>query len=124
MITPTQRKDYRNPHIALVWYRAEEMLRSATSVVFVGYSMPPDDVEVVYLFKRGLGHLPAQAITVVEYDSLNRTASEHEVGRRYESVFGAGIQWYTCGFEGWLTLKEPKKAVSRRPGVSARKTRR
>jgi hypothetical protein len=50
MITPTQKKDYRNPHIAQVWYRAEELLRSASEVVFVGYSMPSDDVEVVYLF--------------------------------------------------------------------------
>jgi hypothetical protein len=102
MITPTQRKDYRNPHIARVWYQAEEALRKAGSVVFIGYSMPPDDVEVVYLFKRGLENLPADRITVVEFDERHRPASEHEVGQRYQSVFGAGIQWHTCGFEGWL----------------------
>lgn len=102
MITPTQRKDYRNPHIAQVWYTAEQMLRSATEVVFVGYSMPPDDVEVVYLFKRGLEHLQARQITVVEFDKANRAIAEHDVGQRYQSVFGAGIQWHTCGFAGWL----------------------
>lgn len=102
MITPTQKKDYRNPHIAQVWYKAEELLRSATSVVFVGYSMPADDVEVVYLLKRGLEHLPAQEITVVEYDQQNRGVGDHEVGQRYRSVFGEGVQWHTCGFAGWL----------------------
>jgi len=102
MITPTQKKDYRNPHIAQVWYKAEEMLRTASSVVFVGYSMPADDVEVVYLLKRGLEHLPPHEITVVEFDKLNRPVNEHEVGQRYQSIFGAGIQWHTCGFEGWL----------------------
>lgn len=65
MITPTQREDYRNPHITQVWYKAEELLRSASTALFIGYSMPAADVEVIYLFKRGLEHLPAQAITVV-----------------------------------------------------------
>jgi len=106
MITPTQKKDYRNPHIAQVWYKAEEVLRSANAVIFVGYSMPPDDVEVVYLFKRGLEHLPAHQITVVEFDKENRPVTENEVGQRYQSVFGPGIQWHTCGFEGWLNERD------------------
>ena len=106
MITPTQKKDYRNPHIAQVWYKAEEMLRTATSVVFVGYSMPPDDVEVVYLFKRGLEHLPAAQISVVGFDRQNRKADDHETGQRYQSVFGPGIQWHTCGFENWIGERE------------------
>src|SRR5262249_11502184 len=96
------RKDYRNPHIGQVWYRAEELLRSATSALFVGYSMPSDDVEVVYLFRRGLEHLPASQITVIEFDDKNRTASEHVVGKRYQSLFGPGIDWHTCGFAGWV----------------------
>jgi hypothetical protein len=102
MITPTQKKDYRNPHIARVWFKAEEILRSASAVTFVGYSMPPDDVEVVYLFKRGLEHLSAEKITVIEADSQHRAVDEHEVGQRYQSVFGPGIKWHTCGFSGWL----------------------
>jgi hypothetical protein len=102
MITPTQKKDYRNPHIAQVWYKAEGLLRSASSAVFMGYSMPADDVEVVYLLKRGLEHLPAKEITVVEFDKENRTVEQHEVGQRYRSIFGYGIQWHTCGFAGWL----------------------
>ena len=120
MITPTQRKDYRNPHIAQVWYKAEGLLRSASSVVFVGYSMPADDVEVAYLMKRGLAHLPAQAITVIEFDKKNRGVSDHEVGQRYQSVFGPGIQWYTCGFEGWLKKAKPANSPRRpRPRVKS-----
>jgi hypothetical protein len=113
MITPTQKKDYRNPHIAQVWYKAEQMLRLATSVVFVGYSMPGDDVEVVYLLKRGLENLPAKQITVVEYDEKNRSVEEHEVGQRYQSMFGQGLNWHTCGFEGWLTESAAKGSSCR-----------
>jgi hypothetical protein len=59
MITPTQKKDYRSPHVARVWYEAERLLRQANQGVFIGYSMPEDDVEVVYLLKRGLSDLTA-----------------------------------------------------------------
>jgi hypothetical protein len=51
-----------------VWYKAEESLRSASAAVFVGYSIPVDDVEVIYLFKRGLEHLPPERTTIVEFD--------------------------------------------------------
>jgi len=106
MITPTQKKDYRNPHVGQVWYKAEEALRSADMAVFIGYSMPADDVEVVYLLKRGLAHLPADKIIVVGApDPNNRGVTEHEVGQRYQSIFGCGIQWHTCGLAGWLSEK-------------------
>src|SRR5262249_52517049 len=49
LIAPTHLKDYRNPHLAQVWYEAESVLREATRVIFIGYSLPDDDVEVVYL---------------------------------------------------------------------------
>jgi len=57
LITPTYRKDYRNPHLARIWYDAERALQRANRVIFVGYSLPDDDVEVIYLLKRGLGTL-------------------------------------------------------------------
>ncbi|HYC57785.1 MAG TPA: hypothetical protein VEL28_22860 [Candidatus Binatia bacterium] len=47
VVAPSHLKDYRNPHLSLVWYEAQRMLRQATKVVFVGYSLPDDDVEVV-----------------------------------------------------------------------------
>ncbi len=68
MIAPTHFKDYRNPHLAQVWYEAERVLREANKVIFIGYSLPDDDVEVVYLLKRSLAHLEPECITVVEFD--------------------------------------------------------
>jgi hypothetical protein len=100
LITPTAQKDYRNPHIARIWYTADRALRRADRVAFVGYSLPPDDVEVAYLFKRGLSHLDSTSITVVE--SADREAlGENYVGRRYRSLFGDGIDWHPEGFGSW-----------------------
>src|SRR5713101_420562 len=57
LVAPSHLKDYRNPHLSQVWYEAQRVLRQADRVVFIGYSLPDDDVEVVYLLKRGLAHI-------------------------------------------------------------------
>jgi hypothetical protein len=82
LITPTHRKDYRNPHLARVWYEAERALQRANRVIFVGYSLPDDDVEVIYLLERSLGMpnptpLAPQQITVIEKDDHHRALRVH-----------------------------------------------
>jgi hypothetical protein len=104
LIAPTHLKDYRNPHLSQVWYEAECVLREATRVVFVGYSLPEDDVEVVYLLKRSLARPNPPQITVIEYDQQdpNLPLINHSAGRRYRALFGDAIDWHACGLDGWL----------------------
>ena len=97
LIAPTHLKDYRNPHLAQVWYEAERGLREADRAVFIGYSLPDDDIEVIYLVKRGLAHLTPDRITVVEYDPTIPPLVKHTVGRRYRTLFGDGIDWHPAG---------------------------
>jgi NAD-dependent SIR2 family protein deacetylase len=105
LITPTHKKDYRNPHIAQVWYQAERALRESDRVFIIGYSLPDDDVEVIYLLKRGLAHLAAspKKITVVQSGKRGQRVNDHEVGRRYRALFGERFDWQVGGFQGWLT---------------------
>jgi hypothetical protein len=102
LVAPTHLKDYRNPHLTQVWYEAERVLRSADRLIFVGYSLPDDDVEVIYLLKRSLAHLPSERITVVEYDPSNPLLESHAVGRRYRALFGEGVDWHPEGMDAWL----------------------
>lgn len=104
LIAPTHLKDYRNPHLSQVWYEAETVLREATRVVFVGYSLPEDDVEVVYLLKRSLARPVPPQITVIEYDQNdpNLPMTNHSAGRRYRALFGDNIDWHACGLDAWL----------------------
>ena len=107
LITPTQLKDYRNAHVSKVWALAEQALRRAERAIIVGYSLPDDDLDVIYLLKRGLGQLAAtrpQNISVVEKtdDDTMRAIGAHPVGRRYRSIFGPNIDWQTDGFEGLI----------------------
>ncbi len=117
LVTPTYVKDYENPHIECVWREAERAMKEADRVVIIGYSLPTDDVEVAMLFKWGLDHLPRHRITVVEYvnGDIDKPADrrmsleQHPTGQRFRSLFGAGLDWHTTGFEGWL--REQKAAM-------------
>ncbi|HKR95885.1 MAG TPA: hypothetical protein VJW55_11005, partial [Candidatus Angelobacter sp.] len=122
LVAPTHLKDYRNPHLTQIWYRAEQVLRKADRVVFIGYSLPDDDLEVVYLLKRSLGHLTPQQITVVEYaPPTPATATtpaipspklnEHAVGRRYRALFG-DVDWHPEGLDSWLNAQQQSVAAS------------
>lgn len=103
LITPTSQKDYGNPHIARIWYTAARALRRADRVVFIGYSLPHDDIEVAYLLKRGLAHLPSSQITVVEHSDPPMPLGDHDSGRRYRTLFGVDIEWWPKGFESWTS---------------------
>jgi hypothetical protein len=103
LISPSFQKDYRNPHTVQIWRHADDVLRRARKVIFIGYSLPEDDIHVQYLLKRAAGHLRDGAVTVVEYDPATlRPAREHPVGRRYIWLFGDQIDWHPEGFEAWL----------------------
>lgn len=104
LISPTHMKDYRNPHIARVWHRAGEELRAADKVIFIGYSLPSDDTDVIYLLKRAL-HWPngsPASITVVDYAAGNPAIAEHPVGIRYRSLFGMDIEWVPGGMKAFV----------------------
>ena len=105
MITPTHLKDYRNPHISSVWYGAERSLREADHIYIVGYSLPEDDIDVIYLLKRGLQNIKPENVTVVEYvdeDGPNVPIGDHPVGLRYKNLFGDQINWHTQGFSKFV----------------------
>jgi hypothetical protein len=89
---------------AQVWYAAERVLRNADRVFLVGYSLPSDDVEVIYLLKRGLQHLVGSpgAITVVLHGGKTGDIGSNEVGLRYRSIFGDTCDYQFSGFREWV----------------------
>jgi hypothetical protein len=120
LITPTYVKDYENKHIEKTWAAAEEAMKESDRVVIIGYSLPTDDVEVAMLLQRGLNHLTADRITVVEYvdgdgrkpPNARTPIDGHPTGQRFSSLFGPGLDWHTTGFQGWLS---EQRVVNRFP---------
>jgi hypothetical protein len=109
MITPSFVKDYRNPHIERVWYEAEYLLRRCRRAYVIGYSLPDDDLEVIHLLRRGLEGCDSRNITVVT------NADDQAMRRRYVSLFGKDIDWYTRGFEEWMGTRQLDRDPGRVP---------
>jgi hypothetical protein len=124
LVAPSHLKDYRNPHLAQVWYEAERVLREANRVIFIGYSLPEDDVEVVYLLKRSMAHLSSAQITVVECDPSKPLLSAHTVGRRYRTLFGDGIDWHPEGMDLWLASAAPASVSTSKTSGNTRPSKR
>ena len=105
LITPTHLKDMRNIHLGMLWRKAEQWLRQARQVTFIGYSLPADDLHIKFLLKRALEtrrHEARPSIVIVDF------AKGHDrtpVQDNYERFFGSDVQYYRRGFEKYVTAE-------------------
>lgn len=95
VVPPTFTKAYGNPFLVSIWLQAEIVLQKATTVCFIGYSMPEADIHIQYLLKKSLfrqdGNKPK--IIVVNPDPKNKTTH-----KRYQRLFGE-VKYLQIGFE-------------------------
>ncbi len=104
LVTPTHLKDLRDPHLARIWRRAEEVVRQARRITFIGYSLPGDDLHVKYLFKRALATRPAGVAPprIVVVDKCD-DPEDSEVRANYETFFGKKLVTYHAdGFDAFV----------------------
>jgi NAD-dependent SIR2 family protein deacetylase len=100
IIAPTLVKNYANAHIRRIWSHAERALMNCKQVVFIGYSLPVDDLEFIWMLKRSTQHLERPDIHVI--------TSDQAAQRRFESLFGRGITVYPKTFSDFLSDRSGK----------------
>jgi hypothetical protein len=105
LITPTHLKDMRNIHLGMLWRKAEQLLREARQVTFIGYSLPGDDLHIKFLLKRAFEtrRYPKRAsIVVVDFATGTKRT---QVQDNYDRFFGSDVQYYRRGFEKYVTAE-------------------
>jgi hypothetical protein len=109
IISPTWLKSYEGAHLQHVWDLALECMQQAERLVFVGYSMPPADVPIYHLIRRGLlagrGRRPWPSVHVINHTDPHWSAAEramHEaaVSARFIRLFGPATTFDFTGFRG------------------------
>jgi NAD-dependent SIR2 family protein deacetylase len=102
IISPTWLKSYDGSQLQPVWDRALEAVQRAERIVFVGYSMPPADVAVHHLIRRGLLARQASPPQVEVVNHAPQGAPEHAqaVRDRFLHLFGADVRFDFSGFHG------------------------
>lgn len=99
IIPPTWQKVYDNPYLVSIWLKAEQLLRIANKVIFIGYSMPESDIHIKYLMKKSLyrNKQPFTEIVVIDREGKDQNSEEY---LRYKRLFGQ-IQYHPVGFENF-----------------------
>lgn len=125
IVAPTYNKNIRNNHLRRVWHQAEQVLREANHIYFIGYSLPENDVHVAYMLMRSaLQAFPSKLkVTVV----IKRGNGSPQCGVRpdlkrvdptywrYRALFGEGMEWHECGCAGWVRGARGTCAAPSRP---------
>lgn len=73
----------RNPTFRVLWNMAMEAIDDASTITFVGYSLPVTDFMAEFMFRQGINLHPAERKIVV----VDKKASE--LKSRYRDVFGS-----------------------------------
>ena len=95
----------RNIHLRMLWRKAEQLLREAPKVTFIGYSLPPDDLHIKFLLKRAFEtrhHRKRPSIVVVDFTKEDGRTT---VQSNYDRFFGRGVRYYRRGFEQYVTTE-------------------
>jgi NAD-dependent SIR2 family protein deacetylase len=83
IIPPTGQKNYELSPLSLMWIKAGKLLRSASRITFIGYSLNEIDMRVLYLLKRAhFNNKNKPAIRVVDPDPTGF------IFQRYKRLFG------------------------------------
>jgi hypothetical protein len=95
IVPPTFEDAYDNPHFTRIYLKADDVLRRASKVFFVGYSLSDADISLKYLFKRAL-YSPSSRlrpeISVISYNP-SETLTD-----RYYRLFGRDVEIFSGGF--------------------------
>jgi hypothetical protein len=96
LVTPSLVRDIREPNLLEVWRHALELLRTAEKWIFVGYSLPIEDIAIRSILQRAFNgrgrgkHTPD--VLVVDFSKDGKENSD--LNRRYRELFpNAKFEW-------------------------------
>jgi NAD-dependent SIR2 family protein deacetylase len=64
IVPPLQAKNYADPAISYLWFKARRALRLAQEIVIIGYSLPPTDFAAEALLRVGIPHGKRNSIPI------------------------------------------------------------
>jgi hypothetical protein len=118
LVAPSMMTDMRDPNLLGVWQSALEALRTSAEWVIVGYSLPPQDVEIRSMLVRAYrARARPPRVRVVQHGKSRETED------RYRFLF-PDLVFDVGGVEGFLRQLLPRTAGSARMSRAARAARR
>jgi hypothetical protein len=126
LVTPTFVKAYRNRHLLNIWAGAQEALALANRWVFIGYSLPDDDIHIKGLLLRAKRMRIDKGAGAPEIQVVTHKPDE-DLRMRFHRLFGAAISFDppTGGFTAYVTraVREAERDAARRQRNKEREER-
>ncbi|RYY45674.1 MAG: hypothetical protein EOO06_16030 [Chitinophagaceae bacterium] len=97
LVSPSLVRDIRDSNLLQIWKAALEAIRTADKLVFIGYSLPAEDLAIKSIIMRGLNGRDKNQdleIGVVQYGNAARN--------NYLNLFETNITYYENGLEEYL----------------------
>ncbi|HQW12997.1 MAG TPA: SIR2 family protein [Saprospiraceae bacterium] len=94
IIAPSLSRKILDTNLPHIWHNAQERLRTSEEWIIIGYSMPPEDLNIKSMFIRAL-HARSKPphISIVQKGEVSRPA--------YQSIMG-DIHYHAEGLEGYV----------------------
>lgn len=102
LVAPSMVRDIRDTTLLSVWQSALEALRRATRWVFIGYSLPPEDLAIRSLLIRAFRTAPEPPVIEVYESGVQPT-----IALRYGLLFGQRAQMRSGGMAQFIDSLEP-----------------
>jgi NAD-dependent SIR2 family protein deacetylase len=97
LVTPSIVRDIRDSNLLQIWKSSMEAIRTADKIIFIGYSLPGEDLAIKSVIMRGLNARNKSRqlkVEVVQYGE--------EAKFNYINLFGNEIKYYPCGLKEFL----------------------
>lgn len=111
VLTPPVRNSRQWPwFLSALWNRAERAICESDCIVFVGYSLPPEDVHVRVSLLRALARRKTRTNTPLHIEVVTQRDPQKVLQHRYMSMLGgmvpsSGLSFYEAGFSQWVREK-------------------
>lgn len=110
IVPPTFFKVMSNHFLEQIWYKTDELLRTAKRIIFCGYSFPDADIHIRYLLKRAelYNHRGFQVYVINHHRSKSLKEAQNEANRYKRFFKNKGAVHYLKGsFERFCKSGKP-----------------
>jgi NAD-dependent SIR2 family protein deacetylase len=99
LVAPSIVRDIRDANLLQIWKASTEAIRTADRIVFVGYSLPSEDLAIRSVIMRGLNGRSKRKPLKIEVAQCGDQAKFN-----YINLFGKNITYYPSGLRQFLGL--------------------
>ncbi|WEK21667.1 MAG: hypothetical protein P0Y49_11025 [Candidatus Pedobacter colombiensis] len=100
IVAPSLIRDVRDPNLLQIWNAAQESIRKADKIVFIGYSLPSEDIAIKSMLMRGINSNINLSKREIEIEVVMK-GTERFIPYR-NLINNKKLKYFSKGLEDWM----------------------